>query len=112
MERDRKALEDLDSVESPELTDKELAEMRPAAEVVPHIVARARKRGERGPQKAPTKQVVTIRLDREVLGHFRSSGPGWQTRVNDILKRVATRDARTERATASVSKKKSARRRA
>lgn len=40
----------------------------------------------RGPNKAPTKEQVAIRLDREVLGAFRAAGPGWQTRVNAALK--------------------------
>src|SRR4029434_4866457 len=32
------------------------------------------------------KEQVTLRLDREVLAHFRAGGPGWQTRVNDRLR--------------------------
>jgi uncharacterized protein (DUF4415 family) len=44
-----------------------------------------RRRGERGPQKAPTKQKVTLRLTQEVLTHFRKSGPGWQTRIDELL---------------------------
>jgi uncharacterized protein (DUF4415 family) len=43
----------------------------------------------RGPQKAPTKQLVTIRLDRDVVDHFRGTGRGWQGRVNDALRKVA-----------------------
>ena len=44
-----------------------------------------RKRGQRGPQRAPTKQLVSMRLDRLVVDHFRADGPHWQTRVNDVL---------------------------
>jgi uncharacterized protein (DUF4415 family) len=29
---------------------------------------------------------VAIRLDPEVVGALRASGPGWQTRVNTVLK--------------------------
>ena len=50
-----------------------------------------RRPGQRGPQKAPTKEQVTLRLDREVLAHFRCSGRGWQTRLNDTLKRIILR---------------------
>lgn len=50
-----------------------------------------RKPGQRGPQKAPTKQSVTIRLDREVVEFFKRDGKGWQSRINDVLKRVAAR---------------------
>ena len=46
----------------------------------------------RGPQKAPTKVATTIRLDRDVLTFFSSSGPGYQTRINDALRSVIERD--------------------
>lgn len=39
----------------------------------------------RGPQKAPTKEQVAIRLEPEVLAAFRASGPRWQTRLNAAL---------------------------
>lgn len=32
--------------------------------------------------------VVTLRLDREILAHFRAGGPGWQTRLNQALRKV------------------------
>ena len=43
-------------------------------------------RKARGKNKNPTKQQVAIRLDPEVLAAFRAKGPGWQTRMNSILK--------------------------
>ena len=43
------------------------------------------KLGVRGPQKTPTKERVTIRLTRTVVDTFRSSGEGWQTRVDAAL---------------------------
>lgn len=39
----------------------------------------------RGPQKTPTKERVTIRLSRDVVESFRSTGEGWQTRVDSAL---------------------------
>ncbi len=78
------------------LTDEMMAQMRPASEVVPDIVE-AYRRGElqtnpprrfRGPQKEPTKVQTTIRLDEDVVGHFKESGRGWQTRLNDALREV------------------------
>lgn len=39
----------------------------------------------RGPQKAPTKQRITIRLSPEVIEPFKETGVGWQTRVNRAL---------------------------
>ena len=40
----------------------------------------------RGPQKTPTKQVVTIRLSPDVVEAFWASGTGWQTRVDAALR--------------------------
>ena len=40
----------------------------------------------RGPNKQPTKAQVAIRLDSDVLSAFRAGGPGWQTRLNAVLK--------------------------
>ncbi|WP_229477140.1 BrnA antitoxin family protein [Massilia rubra] len=35
---------------------------------------------------APLKQIVTIRLDVDMLKWFKSAGPGYQTRINQILR--------------------------
>src|SRR5580692_8813348 len=43
------------------------------------------RRGKRGPQKTPTKKLVSLRLSPEVIDHFKSSGPGWQTRIDHTL---------------------------
>jgi len=48
-------------------------------------LAERRKRGERGPQQAPTKQLVSVRYSPEVLQYFKSTGSGWQTRMNEAL---------------------------
>ena len=40
----------------------------------------------RGPQKSPTKVSTTLRLDREVLDYFRAKGPGYQTRISEMLR--------------------------
>jgi uncharacterized protein (DUF4415 family) len=32
------------------------------------------------------KQIVTIRLDTDMLDWFKSNGPGYQTRINQILR--------------------------
>lgn len=43
---------------------------------------------KRGPQRAPTKEMVTIRLSKDVVEHFRATGPGWQSRVDEVLKKA------------------------
>jgi uncharacterized protein (DUF4415 family) len=40
----------------------------------------------RGPQKTPTKELINIRLSPDVLDAFRSSGRGWQTKIDGALK--------------------------
>jgi len=71
-----------------ELTDADFALMRPAYEVLPPelVELMRRHRGERGPQKTPTKKLVSIRLDQDVLERAKQGGAGWQTRINDILR--------------------------
>ena len=45
----------------------------------------------RGKQKAPTKVLTTIRLDADVIAFFRAQGRGYQTRINEELRRVKER---------------------
>ncbi|MFK7848504.1 MAG: BrnA antitoxin family protein [Rhodothermales bacterium] len=45
---------------------------------------------QRGRPKADvTKISTTIRLDPDVIAAFRSEGSGWQSRINDALRKVA-----------------------
>jgi uncharacterized protein (DUF4415 family) len=63
--------------------------MRPASEVLPKKlldVLPKRKRGERGPQKEPKKISVTVRYSPEVVTYFKSTGHGWQIRMDKVLK--------------------------
>jgi uncharacterized protein (DUF4415 family) len=48
----------------------------------------ARLVGKRGPQKAPTKIAVSIRLSPGVVKHFKAKGPGWQSRIDDALRKI------------------------
>ncbi len=48
------------------------------------------KRG-RGPQKAPTKVLTTVRLDADVIAFFRAQGRGYQTQINDELRKVVAK---------------------
>ena len=73
--------------DNPELTEEDFARMRPAREVVPEIVAEYERR-TRGPQKAPRKVPVTVRLDHDLVEKLRASGPGWQSRMNGLLRKA------------------------
>ncbi|TSD89084.1 BrnA antitoxin family protein [Mycobacterium sp. KBS0706] len=75
-----------DAVDSPPLSDKMLARMRPATETHPGLVAEQRR--TRGPQKTPTKELVSIRLDRDLLTRLRAQGEGWQRMANETLRRA------------------------
>ena len=70
--------------DNPEWTDEDFAKARPYDEL-PEELKRVFKRG-RGPQKAPTKQLVSLRLSPDVLERFKASGPGWQTRIDGVLR--------------------------
>jgi len=45
----------------------------------------------RGLEPLATKASVSLRLDRDVLEWFKAQGPGYQTRINNVLR--AFRDA-------------------
>jgi uncharacterized protein (DUF4415 family) len=75
--------------DNPEWTKDDFARARPAAEVLSARLLRK----VRGPQRAPTKERITIRLSRDVLGRFRESGQGWQSKVDDALRQWLKRHA-------------------
>jgi uncharacterized protein (DUF4415 family) len=78
--------------DNPEWTKADFARARPAAEVLPpHLLAQFK--NTRGAQKAPTKVAVSIRLSPEVVQHFKAKGPGWQSRIDDALLRIARKKA-------------------
>lgn len=40
------------------------------------------------PRLASPKVAVTIRYDKDVIDAFKAGGPGWQTRINEVLKQA------------------------
>ena len=71
--------------DNPEWTAADFKRARPAIEVVPNIVAAYRKRLGRPPEGTGTKVQVTLRLDPAVIAHFKATGEGWQSRINETL---------------------------
>jgi uncharacterized protein (DUF4415 family) len=53
---------------------------------------------KRGPQKAPTKELISIRLSRDVVERLRASGHGWQGRIDTVLRKWLTAETRRKRA--------------
>ena len=41
------------------------------------------------PKAAAPKRAINIRLDPDVLAHFRATGRGWQSRINAALRKAA-----------------------
>lgn len=45
------------------------------------------------PQSLPgVKEMVSLRIDRDVLDYFQEDGPGWQDRINTALRKAAGKD--------------------
>ncbi|CAN7687199.1 BrnA antitoxin family protein [Rhizobium sp. LjRoot254] len=80
--------EDWDEVsDNPEWTEEDFKLARPFAEVFPDLAASiARGRG-RPSLESPKKQ-VTLRLDADLIARYKASGKGWQSRINDDLRKV------------------------
>ena len=62
----------------PELTD----EMMERADL--HLGGKLLGRGR--PRIGAPKKLVSIRFDQDVIDRLRATGPGWQTRVNDVVR--------------------------
>jgi uncharacterized protein (DUF4415 family) len=58
-----------------ELQDSDIAKLRPVRRGRPPVEKR--------------KVATTIRLDADVIEHFRSAGNGWQSRINETLRKAA-----------------------
>jgi uncharacterized protein (DUF4415 family) len=74
-----------DEGEVRELTEEDLAQFKPAAEVLPASLMAKLSRGGRPVSDNP-KVSTTVRFDAEVLNAFKATGRGWQTRMNNALK--------------------------
>jgi uncharacterized protein (DUF4415 family) len=83
--------------ENPEWTERDFAKAKPAPEILPpEVIAQFKNKGGR-PRIENPKQAVKLRIDADVLAKFRESGPGWQTRINGILRAaVSVRGSRAE----------------
>ncbi len=71
-----------------EATAEDFARAKAAKDVLPASVYEAvRRRGQRGPQKAPKKVPVSLRVDQDVLDAYAATGKGYQARMNEVLRR-------------------------
>ena len=79
--------------DAPELTEEIFAraQISLGGKVVREATGTLTKAGRPPVGDLPKKQ-VTLRLPQEVIAFFKAGGPGWQTRISDVLKRHAAKD--------------------
>ena len=82
--------------DNPELTKADFAKARPFGDAFPDLAASIR-RG-RGPSKSPTKKLVALRISPEVVDYFKSTGAGWQSRIDETLREAVKRKAMRRKA--------------
>lgn len=73
--------------DNPEWTAEDFKRARPAHEVLSPEILKAFPK-TRGPQAAAKKVPVSIRLTAEVVERFKADGPGWQSRIDAVLKKA------------------------
>ena len=56
-------------------TTTKVAELPPKKAAVPNV-----------------KELVSLRIDQDVLEHFQADGPGWQDRINQALRKAAGKE--------------------
>src|SRR3954465_11571978 len=81
----------VDPDDAPELTDAQLAtaDLYEGDKFIRRVGGR--------PKGSGTKELVSLRIDRDILDRFRDGGPGWQTRINDSLRAVLELNCRSAR---------------
>lgn len=79
--------------DNPEWTMGDFARARPASEIHGDLSASnlVRKRGRPPKPENERKKQVTLRLSQDVLSAARKTGPGWQARVDNVLRAAFSR---------------------
>ncbi|MCX7568338.1 BrnA antitoxin family protein, partial [Sulfitobacter sp. F26169L] len=75
--------------DAPEVTPEQATKAKPFAEAFPALAETMRKNVGGRPRSASPKVPVSIRLDQDVIAKFKATGPGWQTRINEVLRKSA-----------------------
>jgi uncharacterized protein (DUF4415 family) len=69
----------------------------PAGDLFPAAFNTTPKRRGRPRQATPTKQLISLRLDRQLIADYRATGRGWQARIAEDLAVAAKRRAKRAR---------------
>lgn len=80
----------VDPDDAPEWTAEmfEHAEIAIGGVVIRPATGTLTKTGVGRPKSAAPKQAVSLRLSPEVIAHFKAGGPGWQTRIDEALRKL------------------------
>jgi uncharacterized protein (DUF4415 family) len=76
-------------VENPEWSTADFAQSTKLQGASLTQAAKAARRG-RGPQVAPTKVAISIRLNPRIIAHFKAGGAGWQSRMEKVLQKASS----------------------
>ncbi|MCJ2121661.1 BrnA antitoxin family protein [Methylobacterium sp. J-077] len=88
--------------DSAELTDAELAHLRPARDVLPPAVYAALTRRSPSQDETGGRVQLTLNVDPDVLAAYQAGGPGWQARMNEALAEGLARGKRRPKAAKSA----------
>ncbi len=77
-----------DVSDNPEVTEEKLKEFRPFREVFPDLAASIDRKLAGRPKAESPKKAISIRLDQEVIDRFKAGGDGWQSRMNEALRKA------------------------
>jgi len=90
--------------DNPEWTKEDFAKAMKFKDL-PDSLQRALSKPKRGPQKAPTKILVSMRLSRDVVSALRETGDGWQVRADEALRSWIKRQGKSGKAAVAASTK-------
>ncbi|MBF0167918.1 MAG: BrnA antitoxin family protein [Alphaproteobacteria bacterium] len=72
--------------DNPPLDEAMLSRMRPVAKAAPELASMARGPGR--PRLQNPKLAIKLRLSPDVVAYFRATGKGWQTRIDETLRKA------------------------
>lgn len=73
--------------ESPEWSADDIKQAMRLSDLAPELQKILQPRKPRGPQKAPVKELISIRLSPDVLHALRARGRGWQAFADETLRK-------------------------
>ena len=89
MQKKRKRKRTQTDPDNPFWTDADFRRARPARDVLPEIfgkaVARKMLRPRGRPKTGAARTSISLRLPPEILARWKATGPGWQTRMVELL---------------------------